>query len=151
MPSNTNSRLRIAMLAALAALGCYSDVPLAVIPPQQRTQLVLELSDAGTERLGGLLGRNVVSARGHLLDWSADSIQLEMIATQSRRGDETLWQHETVAIPRDAVGLVRERKLNGPRTAIATLGALGVLFAAQQAISGSNSGKSTGSSGGGKQ
>jgi hypothetical protein len=128
----------LALCTALVFAGCYSDVPLQRNPPPVNKELVLQLNEAGTGRLGGLLGLNVVSARGRLLRWTEDSISLSMLATVNRLGNETLWQREPVAIPRDAVALIQERRLNAPRTALASAAGAAILWAAIEAMAGRN-------------
>ena len=119
-------------------VGCYSDVALQRNPPPVNKELVLQLNETGTAQLGGLLGLNVVAARGRLLRWTDDSISLSMLATLNRLGNETLWHREPVAIPRSAVALVQERRLNATRTAFAGAGAVAILWAAIEGMTGRN-------------
>lgn len=144
-------RLCVSPLAlCLVVVGCYTDVPLQRNPPPLNKELVLQLNESGTERLGGLLGLNVVSARGRLLRWTDDSISLSMLASLNRLGNETLWHRESVVIPRDAVALVQERRLNAPRSAFAGAAALAILWAGIEGMTGQND-PGGGGGGGGRQ
>lgn len=112
------SRTCAAILTASFALGaCYRTVPVHAAP-RAGAELILEMTTDATERLGGFLGRGVVSARGRLVEWSADSIVVGMLATVNTHGEEQLWRRERVAVPRVAVARVTERRVSRGRTAI---------------------------------
>ena len=132
-----NSLLLAVCLAGVG--GCYTTVPLASEPPRPDREVVLEFTEAGAQRLGGLLGRAVVSARGRPLEWNADTVALAMAATTSSRGGEQFWHGERVAIPRQFVVRARERTLDRRRTAAALVGGLAVAVLVQQ-VTGRNAG-----------
>lgn len=136
---NRTFRTALALCALAGAAGCYTTVPLISEPPSADQEIVLEFTDPGAQRLGGLLGRAVVAARGRLLEWNADTVTLAMTVTATAAGSEQIWQGERVAIPREAVARVRKRELDRKRTAIAFVGAVAVVVAVQ-GVSGSNSG-----------
>lgn len=126
-------------LCLVGAGGCYTTVPLGSGPPRPDREVVLEFTDEGAQRLGGLLGRAVVSARGKPLEWTADTVALAMAATTNARGGEQFWQGERVAIPRQFVVRTRERALDRRRTAIAIVGGVAVAVLVQQ-VTGRNAG-----------
>ena len=115
----------ILTIPSFAPSGCYRAVPVEGTPPSG-SEVVLEMTDEATARLGGFLGRGTVDIRGRLLDWTQDSIVVSMIATENTLGQEQLWRNERVAIPRAAVARVRERRLNRTRTSALVL-AIGAL------------------------
>lgn len=119
--------------------GCYTTVPLGSEPPRPDREVVLEFTDEGAQRLGGLLGRAVVSARGKPLEWTPDTVALAMAATTNARGGEQFWQGERVAIPRQFVVRTRERTLDRRRTAIAIIGGVAIAVLVQQ-VTGRNAG-----------
>lgn len=126
-------------LCLVGAGGCYTTVPLRSEPPRHDREVVLEFTDEGAQRLGGLLGRAVVSARGKPLEWTSDTVALAMIATTNARGGEQFWQGERVAVPRQFVVRTRERALDRRRTAIAIAGGVAVAVLVQQ-VTGRNAG-----------
>lgn len=129
-----------AVAACLLFAGCYKLVPLTTESPSPQTQVVLDFTDVGAERLGGLLGSAVISARGRPVLWSADTIALAMVATKRRSGEEQFWNGERIAIPRGAVARVHERRLDRGRSAL--FAATGVVLAvgAWQVAGGSSGG-----------
>lgn len=133
------SLLAVLGLCLVAAAGCYTTVPLGSEPPRADREVVLEFTDDGGQRLGGLLGRAVVSARGRPLEWTADTVALAMVATTNAQGGEQFWQGERVAIPRQFVARARERALDRRRTAIAVVGGLAAAVLVQQ-VTGRNAG-----------
>jgi hypothetical protein len=124
------------MIPVMAFTSCYSTIPVGA-SPSRGSELILDMTSQATERMGGFLGRGTVSVRGRLVDWEPDSVVLAMLATQIARGDEQLWKGERVAIPRDAVARITERRVNRGRTSLAILGAVTVIVTAVGLISGS--------------
>lgn len=117
--------IAVAGAALLTSSGCYKLVPLTSDTPSPETQVVLEFTDVGAERLGGLLGSAIISARGLPVLWSTDTIALSMVSTTRRSGEEQFWNGERIAIPREAVARVHERRLDrGRSTLLAATGAV---------------------------
>lgn len=129
-----------AAAASLLLAACYKQVPLAGETPSGKSHVILEFTGAGAERMGGALGAAVMSARGRPLAWTSDTIALAMVATTRRTGDEQFWKGERVAIPRDAVARVYERRLDRGKTALFAVTGAALAFGAQQVIRGSGSG-----------
>ena len=124
------ARTGAAILAACFALSaCYRAVPVRAAP-RVGTELVLDMTSDATEQLGGFLGRGVVSARGRLVDWAADSVVVSMLATVNTNGEEQLWRRERVAVPRVAIARITERRVSRGRTAVVVGMAAAVLVAA---------------------
>lgn len=119
----------------MAFTSCYTTIPVSVAP-SRGAELVLDMTSQATERMGGFLGRGTVSVRGRLVDWEPDSVVVAMLATQIARGDEQLWKGERVAIPREAVARITERRVNRGRTSLAILGAVTLIATAVGIISG---------------
>jgi hypothetical protein len=134
-------RVLTAALALCCAgmAGCYTTVPLTSDPPPPEREIVVEFTETGAQRLGGLLGGAVVSARGRPLEWSSDTVALAMVVTTRAGGGEQFWQGERVAIPRGAIARVRERRLDRRRTAIGVLGGIAAAILVQQ-VTGRNAG-----------
>lgn len=129
-----------AAAACLLLTACYKLVPLAGETPSGESQVVVEFTDAGAERMGGLLGAAVISARGRPLAWTSDTIALAMLATARRNGEEQFWKGERIAIARDVVSRVYERRLDKGKTTLFALTGAALAFGAQQVIQGRSSG-----------
>ncbi|CAN5228325.1 hypothetical protein BH23GEM2_BH23GEM2_14240 [soil metagenome] len=126
-------------LCCAGTAGCYNAVPLTSEPPRPDREIVVEFTETGAQRLGGLLGRTVVSARGRPVEWGADTVALAMIVTTTAGGGEQFWQGERVAIPRETIARVRERELDRRRTAFAVIGGIAAAILVQQ-VTGRNAG-----------
>lgn len=137
----SSRRLRsVAGIVLLVLNACYNVVPLTIDPPPPNQEVIVDFTDAGGERLGGLLGRAVTSARGHVVAWTADTITLSVVSTTTIRGAETFWQGERAAIPRESVARVRERRLDRTKTGFVAVGALALIIGAFGVVSGRSSG-----------
>ena len=124
------------MILVMALTSCYSTIPVVSVAPSRGAELILDMTPQATERMGGFLGRGTVSARGRLLYWEPDTVVVSMLATEVAQGDEQLWRGERVAIPRDAVARITERRVNRGRTSLAILGAVTIIVTAVGVISG---------------
>ena len=125
----------VVTILVMAFTSCYSAIPV-IVAPSHGAELVLDMTPQATERLGGFLGRGTVSARGRLLSWEPDTIVVSMLATEAAPGDEQLWKGERVAIPRDAVARITERRVNRGYTSLAILTAVTVVVLAVRAGNG---------------
>ena len=134
----------VVTIVVMTFTSCYSTIPVVSVTPSRGSELILDMTPQATERMGGFLGRGTVSARGRLVDWEPDTVVVAMLATQIARGDEQLWRGERVAIPRDAVARITERRVNRGRTSLAILGAVTVIVTAVGIISGGIGGTSGG-------
>ena len=132
--------IAVAGVAFLTSSGCYKLVPLTSGEPAPETQVVLEFTDVGAERLGGLLGSAIISARGLPVRWSADTIALSMVSTTRRNGEEQFWNGERIAIPRDAVARVHERRLDRGRSTLFAATGAAVAVGAWAVVRGSSGG-----------
>jgi hypothetical protein len=128
------------LIAPAALAACYRTVPLESEPPPENQEVVLDFTATGAERLGGLLGPAIASARGRSVSWGTDSIRISMIATTTTRGDEQFWHGETVSIPREAIARFHERRFDRGRTALAVAASVAAAVAVQQ-IAGANRGR----------
>lgn len=132
--------IAVAGAAVLTLTSCYKLVPLTSGSPAAETQVVLEFTDAGAERMGGMLGSAIISARGLPVLWSADTIALSMISTTRRSGEEQFWNGERIAIPREAVARVHERRLDRGRSALFAATGAAVAVGAWALVKGSSGG-----------
>lgn len=131
------------VISAMTVTSCYSTIPARTAPPAG-AELVLDMTPAATEKMGGFLGRGTISVRGRLLSWQPDSIVVAVLATEVAQGDEQLWRGERVAVPRDAVARLTERRVNRGRTSLAIFAGVAFVVTAVGIISGGVGGTSGG-------
>lgn len=124
-------RARLAAHSTLAAWllsACYGYVPVAQ-PPAAEAQVRVTLTDAGTATMVGAVGPSIELIDGRLVRADADSVVLGVTQTTSRRGVESDWRGERIAVPRSGVATVEARRLSRVRTALAVAGGVAVLVA----------------------
>lgn len=131
------------VIPAMTVASCYSTIPVRT-DPSTGAELVLDMTPAATERMGGFLGRGTVSVRGRLLSWQPDTVVVSVLATEAVPGNEQLWRGERVAVPRDAVARITERRVNRGRTSLAILAGVTFMVTAVGIISGGIGGGSRG-------
>lgn len=131
------------MILLLTVNSCYTTIPVTATP-RPGGELVLDMTTEATDRMSGFLGRGVVGIRGRLLAWERDSIVVSMVATRIARGVEQLWNGERVAIPREAIARITERRVDRGRTSLLALAGLALILTTFQAITGGNDGPSGG-------
>lgn len=102
----------------LALVGCYEAVPIATATPQPNREIVVQLTDSGSQELARIIGPGATEVRGRYLDSSTDSLRLAVLGVTGRNQEERFWNLERVAIPRLAVGTLRERRLSRTRTGV---------------------------------
>ena len=139
----TSRLCALVIVPGMTLTACYSTVPV-LATPRDRAEVILDMTPAATEAMGGFLGRGTVSVRGRLLDWQPDSIVVSMLATEVAQGGEQLWKGERVAVPRTAVARVTERRVQRGRTSLVVLAAVAVLATAIGIIRGGIGGSSGG-------
>ena len=108
---------RLSGIVLFASLGCYAAVPLTTPAPQTGSEVVVQLTDAGSESLARLVGPRATEIRGHYLASPPDTLRVAVLGVTTRNEEERFWQHEPLGIPRSAIATLRERRLSTPRTA----------------------------------
>ena len=116
--------------------ACYSTVPLQTGRPAAGTTLVVSLNDRGSDSLARLVGPGIVSLRGDVVSSDSAVISLAMSVVTDRRGVETFWTNEVVALRPDYAEMIQERKLSRSRSILAGIGIAVGLFAVSDAIAG---------------
>ena len=115
--------------------GCYRYVPveLGAVPPGAKVRATL--SDAGIEEMRRYYGPDVTTVEGALVAWSGGELSLLRETSLRREGFPPTTSTDTVRLAPHYLTGVFGRELNGGRTAVFTLGILGVgvatVFAAQ--------------------
>jgi hypothetical protein len=124
----------------LVAGACYNTVPLQSDQPHPERELQIVLTAAGAERLSGVIGPTIVQVRGKPLEWRSDSVALAMTATVTARADEHYWSGQRVAIPRDAIAAISERRFSAGRTVGAAAVIVGLALIVREGVSGRGGG-----------
>jgi hypothetical protein len=111
----------VAVAAAALVTGCYDYIesPTGGFAPDAQVRAIL--TDAGSSQLGVILGPRVTSIDGRVERAGADSLVLRVSRVALFNGAESEWNGERVGVPMSAVGSVRERRLDRPRTVLAIL------------------------------
>ncbi len=114
-----------ALCAAAQLAGCYTyTVPGEVTPAVGRT-FAFDLTDRGRAALSDRVGPGTDRIEGDLVDLTDTTYHVRVARVVDIRGTVVKWSGEEVAIGREYVGTLRERRKSPVRTgiAIAMLGA----------------------------
>lgn len=121
-------RAAIVLVTASIAAGCYNYSPLTTPSPETGSHLAVTLTDAGSTGLARYLGPDVFLVHGRYVGERGDSLLLSVSSVETKRGEETAWQGETVTLPRDAIAALDVRQLAKGRSLLfAGVGAGGVI------------------------
>ena len=96
--------------------GCYSYVPLQAAAPAPGLRVAARLTDAGTARLGRLLGENVGVVEGDVVVATDSALALSVRVVRQRNGVDAFWNGEVVTLPRADIGELRQRTLSRTRS-----------------------------------
>ncbi len=128
--------MRSEILLVPLMVGCYTYRPLPSTPPQTGSRVSAELTDQGSIDLSSQLGPEVTQVEGEVLPSDSTALRLAILTTANRRGIESDWQREQVAIPVNALGRLEQRKLSVGGTALAGGLAIGGLYAMYRLLGG---------------
>jgi hypothetical protein len=121
-------------VALVSACYSYTPVESAAVPPD--TFVAVELTEAGTQELGRLLGNGIVRLEGDLVKESSDAFSLALKVARQADGIEVFWKGEVVDIPRHHVSRMYTRKLSKSRTSAVVAGFVGAILAVWTGLSG---------------
>ena len=129
---------RMAGVAALVAMsllgGCYSYRPVDALSPMPGKRIALTLTPAGVRLLAVQLGPQATYVEGDLLEADSTAVRLALRRVEDSRHTGTNWNGEQVAIPREVIASVSERRLSIGATAIASGLAVGGILGAYAAF-----------------
>ena len=131
--------MRFLAFASLLLCGCYVTVPIDQPSPATGTNVQVELTDGGSLSLAQYLGPNVTGVDGRLVTANDTSLALSVSEVSLRSGDSQFWKGEQVALPRNAIATIRQKKLSMWRSGLLA-GALLAAVASVGAVSGSGAG-----------
>lgn len=129
-----------AVLLLLLLAGCYSYQPLETPAPATGTQVVAELTDAGSVALASQVGPGVASLRGAVVQWDQDTLLLALSAVMGRNDQETFWRGERVRVPHSSIAQVQQRRFALGKSFLFGGTVMGGLLAAVTAFQGGSGG-----------
>ena len=101
-----------------ATMGCYTVEPL-VTPSRPGQELVVQISDAGSTQLAQYLGPGVSVINGRFISAVEDTLKVAVSSTETRKGDVHFWQGEEIALTKNLVATLNEKKISPLRSALA--------------------------------
>lgn len=126
-------KLMVPLLALTLFTGCYSYTRVAA-PPSVGADVEVELTDAGSAELARLVGPNVVSLRGRVLELGPDTVSLSVESILKRTGVDEYWSRESLGVPRTSIASIATRKFSAGKTGMLALTAIGGAFLVRAAI-----------------
>lgn len=131
--------MRLLAFASLLLCGCYVTVPVNTPSPALGSNVVVQLTDDGSHSLAQYLGRHVTGVDGKLVSTSDSSLSLSVSQVSLSDGDDQFWKGEQVALPRNAIATIKQKKLSVWRSSLLA-GALLAAVATAGTISSSGAG-----------
>lgn len=104
--------MRFLAFASLLLCGCYVSVPVNTPSPAIGTKVEVQLTDDGSQSLARYLGRNVTGVDGRLVSANDSSLSLSVSQVSLSDGDDQFWKGEQVALPRNTIATIRQKKLS---------------------------------------
>ncbi len=138
---------QLAVLTAVSLLtACYSFQhagPADAVVPATGSHIQVRLTQQGALALAEQIGPQTVTVAGDVVSADADSLRLAVRGVEDARHITTDWKGEQVAIPRDAIASVGQRRLSVGATALLGGLAAGSVIAAAELFSGSGASSGT--------
>jgi len=125
-------------LGLLALSGCYRYVPGSAADQAAGAEVRLELTPEGSQRLSSVIGADILSLTGRVVEASENELSMSVGRSMRRSGTEQSWTGERVSIPRDAIARTDRRTLDRKRTTLASVVAVlgaGLIGAILRAVS----------------
>ena len=129
--------------------GCYTYRPVEVPGPEVGAQVSAELSRDGSSAMTPVLGPDVASVNGKVVEASADTLRLSLVSVTNQRGIPTSWRGELVPVPRAGVNNLGQRRLATGGTALLSVGITAGLYVLYRLIGGPSIIEGSGGTGGG--
>lgn len=115
----------IVMLVAILS-GCYKYVPETAESPMLGVEYRAHLTPSGASSLAPVLGQSVIAVDGRFVELQQNTWRVAVSATHRAEDPRpTIWQGESISVPRDLVARLERRELDRNRTIRATALAVG--------------------------
>ncbi len=136
-------RSEVIVLSSILLVGaCYSyrrANNVDAVAPANGSRVQVHLTQQGSIAMSQQIGSQAVILDGDIVAVSPDSLRIAVREVQDARHVTTDWKGEQVAIPRDAIASLEERKLSVGATALLGGLAAGTVIAATELFSGAGS------------
>jgi len=123
----------LVLLLAPQLAGCFQHVGVPATGRPVGAEVAVGITDRGREVMTPLVGPDVRRINGRVVASTDTSLVLSVTSVDHLRGLPDRWGGESVAVPRDFISTVGERRLSRGRTAI-VLGMVAVALAVASRI-----------------
>lgn len=118
----------LALLLVPQLAGCFQYVGVPATGRPGGAEVAVSITDRGREAMTPLVGANVRRINGRVVESTDSALVLAVTSVDHLRGLPDRWGGESVAVPRDFISTVGERRLSRGRTAM-VLGMVAVAVA----------------------
>lgn len=118
---------RVGLMAPVLGLllaGCYVYVPASGPEPARGTAVRARLAQPVDVRMRQITANSVAVVDGEVVRFAPDTLYLSAVKLTAMAGNDFLGYGETVWVPRPAIALLEERRIDRQRTALAVAGGL---------------------------
>jgi len=131
----------LALLLAPQLAGCFHYAPVTATGRLPGAEVAVGITDRGREAMTPMVGAEVARINGRVVQSTDTALVLAVASVDHLRGLPTRWAGESIAVKRDFISTVGERRLSRGRTAV-VLGivAVAVAVASRIAIEGFGTG-----------
>jgi hypothetical protein len=105
-------------ITAMFAMGCYTVEPL-VTESRPGQEVVVQISDAGSAQLAQYLGPGISVINGRFMNAGSDTLRMAVSSTETRAGEVHFWKGEEIALTKNLVATLSEKKLSPVRSILA--------------------------------
>jgi hypothetical protein len=131
----------LALLLVPQLAGCFQYVGVPATGRPAGAEVAVGITDRGREVMTPLVGANVRRINGRVVSSSDTALVLAVTSVDHLRGEPDRWGGENIAVPRDFISTVGERRLSRGRTAIVLgVAAVAVAVASRIALEGFGTG-----------
>jgi hypothetical protein len=131
----------LALLLVPQLAGCFQYVGVPATGRPAGAEVAVSITDRGREAMTPMVGSNVRRINGRVVESTDTALVLSVTSVDHLRGLPDQWGGERVAVPRDFISTVGERRLSRGRTAAAMgVVAVAVAVASRIAIQGFGNG-----------
>lgn len=147
-PTESRSTLGLRLTPLFAVTACYTYQPLTAPEPAIGTRVSAQLTDGGSRELATRIGPNVLHVEGRVLAADSASLDLSVRQVENYRGVQSDWNGERVAVPRQLIAGLQQRRLSPGGTGLLAAVGTAVMFALTRALGGDGVVAGPGGSGG---